>query len=178
MKEKRGRRVHIICHQDWKKLHKHNLPLFYHMPCSGKLGWRGVKLGKKRESLTCVPFGGKKKSCVIYFPKGYSTEETVSIILKSQASARWQKISTEHIWFITSLLENRIWGQAVWWYLWHMENLRNYILVALNITKGTPSHTSFLQAYDQQNADLFGLLQKPQSVMSIIWNFISAEVPR
>lgn len=43
-----------------------------------------------------------------------------------------------------------------------MENLRNYILVALNITKGTPSHTSFLQAYDQQNADLFGLLQKPQ----------------
>ena len=176
VKEKRGRRVPIICHQDWKTLRKHNLPPSYHMPCSGKLGWRGVKVGKKRATNICT-FWGKKKSCVTYCPKGYNTKETVSIILKSQASARWQKISTEHTWFTISLLENRIRGQAVWWYLWHMENLRSYILVALNVAKGTPSHT-FLQAYDLQSADLFGLLQKPQSVMSITWNFISAKVPR
>ena len=72
------------------------------------------------------------------------------------------------IYGLLYLLENRIRRQAVWWYLWHMENLRNYILVALSIAKGSASHTSFLQAYDQQSADLFGLLQKPQSVMSII----------
>lgn len=55
-------------------------------------------------------------------------------------------------------LEKKMYTQAGGCYLWCTENLRNSILVALMVAQGTPL-TPSPWAYDQQSADLSGLLQ-------------------
>lgn len=108
-----------------------------------------------------------------------------STVLKIQASAGWLKISKEHPRFIMFSLEKKMWRQVVEWYLWYTENLRNYILVALIIAQGPPPPPPqslsrslgpakcrpLLVTAEQQHRAFMGQV-------SIMWNFLSAKVPR
>lgn len=80
-------------------------------------------------------------------------------------------------------LGNKFSRWEVWWDIWCIENLRNSILAALIIAKGTPRpHLSInLERAKCSHVQLIAEWQYSKASdgqVPITWNFISAKVPR
>lgn len=144
------------------------------MPCGGKLG-------VETQLSTFVPFRRKNIMCHLFLKKIWRWGDYFNSFNISDISKMPEDKHRAHITY--GSLGNKFSRWEVWWDLWCIENLRNSILAALIIAKGTPRpHLSInLQRAKCSHVQLIAEWQYSKASdgqVPITWNFISAKVPR